>query len=111
MAIDLSFISLTKILIPVRDALQARISSRNQLPAGFRADLILLVKPQFEVGKGEVGKGGIVRDPVKQQGALAAVEQFAGTSGFAVGGSLPAPILGAGGNQEFLLHLQLIPDL
>jgi 23S rRNA (cytidine1920-2'-O)/16S rRNA (cytidine1409-2'-O)-methyltransferase len=111
MAMDLSFISLTKILIPVRDALQARISSRNQLPAGFRADLILLVKPQFEVGKGEVGKGGIVRDPVKQQGALAAVEQFAGTSGFAVGGSLPAPILGAGGNQEFLLHLQLIPDL
>jgi 23S rRNA (cytidine1920-2'-O)/16S rRNA (cytidine1409-2'-O)-methyltransferase len=110
-AIDLSFISLTKILVPVRDALLSRRAAVAGRPAAFRADLVLLVKPQFEVGRREVGKGGIVRDPLKQQGALAAIEQFAAASGFAVGGSLPSPIPGAGGNLEFLLHLQLIPDL
>jgi 23S rRNA (cytidine1920-2'-O)/16S rRNA (cytidine1409-2'-O)-methyltransferase len=110
-AVDLSFISLTKILIPLRDALRARFSCRDLKAAGCRADLVLLVKPQFEVGRRDVGKGGIVRDPAKQQAALAAVERFAGAAGFAVGGSLPSPIPGAGGNQEFLLHLQLTPDL
>jgi len=110
-AVDLSFISLTKVLVPVRDAVRARISPSDLKAAGCQADLILLVKPQFEVGRRDVGKGGIVRDPTKQRAALADVERFAGESGFAVGGSLPSPITGTGGNQEFLLHLQLAPDL
>jgi 23S rRNA (cytidine1920-2'-O)/16S rRNA (cytidine1409-2'-O)-methyltransferase len=105
---DLSFISLTKILIPVRDALRNRFllesRSRNE-----PVDLIFLVKPQFEVGKGEVGKGGIVRDPEKQRAALRMVEQFAAESDFRIGGSLPSPVPGAEGNREFLLHLQLDP--
>jgi len=55
----------------------------------------MLVKPQFEVGKGEVGKGGIVRDEKKQREALAAVEQCATLAGYTVRGSMPSPILGA----------------
>jgi 23S rRNA (cytidine1920-2'-O)/16S rRNA (cytidine1409-2'-O)-methyltransferase len=106
---DLSFISLTKVLAPLRDALRARTVSLGQRTADFQIDLILLVKPQFEVGKGEVGKGGIVRDEKKQREALAAVEQCAALAGYAVTGSMPSPILGAEGNQEFLLHLQLDP--
>jgi 23S rRNA (cytidine1920-2'-O)/16S rRNA (cytidine1409-2'-O)-methyltransferase len=105
---DLSFISLTKILVPVRDALLGRLAmesrSRNE-----GVDLILLVKPQFEVGKGEVGKGGIVRDAVKQTAALSGIERFAAEAGYGVIGSLLSPIPGAEGNREFLLNLQLVP--
>ncbi len=108
-AADLSFISLSKILTPLHDALRARSAGWAQRPADFLIDLVVLVKPQFEVGKGEVGKGGIVREEQKQRAALAAVEQCAGAAGFAVRGSLPSPILGAEGNREFLLHLQFIP--
>jgi 23S rRNA (cytidine1920-2'-O)/16S rRNA (cytidine1409-2'-O)-methyltransferase len=107
--VDLSFISLTKILVPVRNALLARTAAWKQRPADFRVDLVLLVKPQFEVGKGEVGKGGIVRDEAKQLAALAAVERFAAASGLVVCGDLPSPVSGAKGNREFLLHLQLVP--
>lgn len=107
--VDLSFISLTKILVPVRNALLERTTAWAQRPADFRVDLVLLVKPQFEAGKGEVGKGGIVRDQAKQLVALAAVERFAAASGFIVCGDLPSPVSGAKGNREFLLHLQLVP--
>jgi 23S rRNA (cytidine1920-2'-O)/16S rRNA (cytidine1409-2'-O)-methyltransferase len=74
-------------------------------------DVIVLVKPQFEVGKGEVGKGGIVRDPVKRIRALEAIERFARETGFQVVGSIPSPVAGAGGNQEFLLYLKLAKGL
>jgi 23S rRNA (cytidine1920-2'-O)/16S rRNA (cytidine1409-2'-O)-methyltransferase len=70
-------------------------------------DVIVLVKPQFEAGKGEVGKGGIVRDEAKRAGILKAIEEFAAKTGFRVAGSMPSPLAGAGGNQEFLLYLQL----
>jgi 23S rRNA (cytidine1920-2'-O)/16S rRNA (cytidine1409-2'-O)-methyltransferase len=106
---DLSFISLTKVLAPLRDALRARTAFSGQRAADFQIELITLVKPQFEVGKGEVGKGGIVRDEKKQKEALAAVEQCAALAGYAVRGSMPSPVLGAEGNQEFFLHLQLDP--
>jgi len=80
-------------------------------PADFFMDIILLVKPQFEVGKGQVGKGGIVRDAAKQKQAVESIEQFARDSGFQVAGSMPSPIAGARGNKEFLLYLRLYPDL
>jgi 23S rRNA (cytidine1920-2'-O)/16S rRNA (cytidine1409-2'-O)-methyltransferase len=109
LAVDLSFISLTKVLTPIRDALLT-LRSLSAGPAAERClDLVLLVKPQFEVGKGEVGKGGIVREEAKQSGALAAVEQFAASCGYQRLGALPSPVLGAEGNREFLLHLQLDP--
>jgi 23S rRNA (cytidine1920-2'-O)/16S rRNA (cytidine1409-2'-O)-methyltransferase len=106
---DLSFISLTKILGPLYEALQARLSSRAGRPPDAGIDLVMLVKPQFEVGKGEVGKGGIVRDTGKRAAALAAVEQCAAALGYAVLDRMVSPVLGAEGNQEFLLHLQLVP--
>jgi 23S rRNA (cytidine1920-2'-O)/16S rRNA (cytidine1409-2'-O)-methyltransferase len=99
---DLSFISLTKILTPLRDAL---------LPATEAADVVLLVKPQFEVGKGEVGKGGIVRSPEKQERAVRDVSEFAAAAGYKVRGAMASPVPGSKGNLEFLLYLQLFPDL
>ena len=109
--IDLSFISVTKILIPLRDALRARFVLDHARPGPDFADVIVLVKPQFEVGKGEVGKGGIVRNPQKQLQALNAVVEFAGNAGCPAIGYLPSPIPGAKGNQEFLLYLRLFPEL
>ena len=89
--IDVSFISLTNIL---------RTLWENVSPPAI---IIALVKPQFEVGKGEVGRGGIVRDPEKIQKALNKVIQFAEEIGFMIRGSIPSPILGQKGNTEYLL--------
>jgi len=102
--VDLSFISLTKILVNLRNALELKC-------AGRPVDLVLLVKPQFEVGKGEVGKGGIVRDIDKRDAALDRVVQHAVGSGFTAIGSIPSPIRGSKGNAEFLLYLRFAPGL
>ncbi len=102
--LDLSFISLTKVLVPLRDALLGLGGNRP-------VDLILLVKPQFEVGRGEVGKGGIVREAEKRMQAVESVAEFARESGLTVSGHMPSPVHGAKGNIEFLLYLQLLPDL
>ncbi|MFL5303174.1 MAG: TlyA family RNA methyltransferase [Anaeromyxobacteraceae bacterium] len=91
---DLSFISLRLLLPAVKDLLLAR------------GDAILLVKPQFEVGKGEVGKGGVVRDEAKRRGALEAVKAAAVELGFEVTGEAESPIEGPAGNREWLLGLR-----
>ncbi len=101
---DLSFISITKVLVPLRNALLDR--GRDST-----VDLVLLVKPQFEVGKGLVGKGGIVRNEEDRSRALESVEAFARGAGFEVAGHLESPVPGAKGNVEFLLYLKLNPDL
>lgn len=88
---DLSFISLAKAL-PVPLALAA--------PA---ADLVVLVKPQFEVGPARVGKGGVVRDAAARADALADVAQFLAASGWTVEASLESPVVGGDGNREWLL--------
>jgi 23S rRNA (cytidine1920-2'-O)/16S rRNA (cytidine1409-2'-O)-methyltransferase len=103
---DLSFISLTKVLKPIRDALLARHSKGTE-----PFHLVLLVKPQFELGRGEVGKGGIVRSAEKQARAVGIVSAFAGAAGYRLIGDIPSPVAGSGGNQEFLLYLQLPGDL
>jgi 23S rRNA (cytidine1920-2'-O)/16S rRNA (cytidine1409-2'-O)-methyltransferase len=108
-AVDLSFISLTKILEPLRDTLLAKARAWAGRPEPFRVELVLLVKPQFEVGKGEVGKGGVVRDEGKQRTALAGVIRFAIEAGYARLGDMSSPVPGAEGNREFLLHLELVP--
>ena len=92
--IDVSFISLRLVLPRVRELLS---------PPG---DVIALVKPQFEVGRGAVGKGGVVRDPEQHQQVLGAVGDFARQLGYLVAGQMPSPILGAKGNREFLLYLR-----
>ena len=96
--IDVSFISLRLILPPLPPLLAPG------------ADVVALVKPQFEVGKGETGRGGIVREPEKHLKALRSVAAAAGEAGFAVRGACASPIKGAEGNREFFLHLSLHGD-
>jgi 23S rRNA (cytidine1920-2'-O)/16S rRNA (cytidine1409-2'-O)-methyltransferase len=91
--IDASFISLSKVLLP----------TINLIKPGGR--IIALIKPQFEVGKGEVGKGGIVRDPVAHEKAIEGVRQAALGLGLVVEGLCDSPIKGADGNCEFLILL------
>jgi 23S rRNA (cytidine1920-2'-O)/16S rRNA (cytidine1409-2'-O)-methyltransferase len=88
---DVSFISAT-LIIPAIVPLLA--------PDG---EMILLVKPQFEVGRGDVGKGGIVRDPALHQAACDRVRSAVELSGF-LARIIESPILGAEGNKEFLLY-------
>lgn len=102
--VDLSFISLTKVLGPLRAALCGKAGASP-------VELILLVKPQFELGKGRVGKGGIVRDPESRLAAVRAVADHACAAGYALGDVIPCPIPGAEGNQEFFMYLMLEPDL
>jgi 23S rRNA (cytidine1920-2'-O)/16S rRNA (cytidine1409-2'-O)-methyltransferase len=88
---DVSFIGLAKAL-PAALALA---------PAG--GDLVALVKPQFEVGRERVGKGGVVRDEAARAEALADVAAFLGEAGWTVRGSADCPIEGGDGNREWLL--------
>ncbi len=89
---DVSFISATLILPAMVKVLKT--------PTGA---LIVLVKPQFEVGRGQVGKGGIVRDPALHQAACAKVQAAAQELGFETQ-IMESPITGAEGNKEFLLY-------
>jgi 23S rRNA (cytidine1920-2'-O)/16S rRNA (cytidine1409-2'-O)-methyltransferase len=88
--VDVSFISLTKVLATLVPLMTA---------AG---QLIALIKPQFEVGKREVGSGGIVKDPAQHQRVVKEVSDFAGTVGLMRKALLESPIHGAEGNVEFL---------
>jgi len=92
--IDVSFISLKHIL-PVLPPLLA--------PDGH---VVALVKPQFEAGREDVGKGGIVRDEAVHARVVDAVVAAASGVGLSKAGLIPSPITGAEGNVEFLLHLR-----
>ncbi len=91
--IDVSFISLTKIL----PAVYALLTDK--------AEVIALIKPQFEAKREQVEKGGIVRDPAVHQEVVEKVEAEAETIGFEIKGIVTSPITGADGNVEFLIHL------
>lgn len=67
--------------------------------------ILALIKPQFEVGKGEVGKGGVVRDPALHQKVTDRIVRFAQTLGFRVEGLTESPLLGPKGNREFFIYL------
>lgn len=93
--VDVSFISARKVLSPLRAVLAPD------------ADAVVLVKPQFEVGRGQVGRGGIVKDPGLHALALRTVADAAvADSGYAVRGACASPIAGTEGNREFFLHLR-----
>ena len=92
-SIDVSFISLTLILPAVASFL--------------RGELVALIKPQFEVGKHDVGKGGIVRDEEKRAAVVQTVVAFARGAGFDVKGVIESPIKGAEGNVEYLMWATL----
>jgi 23S rRNA (cytidine1920-2'-O)/16S rRNA (cytidine1409-2'-O)-methyltransferase len=90
---DVSFIGLEAVL----PAVLARAAGRN-------VELIALIKPQFEVGKGQVGKGGVVRDPDLHVEVCTRIEAWvAGQSGWMVRGIVESPITGPSGNKEFLI--------
>ena len=89
---DLSFISVTKVLPALSSV------------AAPGADLLILIKPQFELEKRDVGKGGIVRDPALHERAVEGVVEAANRLGLEVVGVKPSKLPGAEGNQEFFLH-------
>ncbi len=90
---DLSFISLTQVLPALVGC------------ARPDADFVLLVKPQFEVGKGQVGSGGVVRDPALRAAAVQAVARAALELGLGVRGVTASPLPGPSGNVEYFLWL------
>lgn len=91
--IDVSFISLRIVLPAIQKFLVAN------------APIVALIKPQFEVGKELVGKGGIVRDPRLHADVIQSLKQFCIASGMKVLGLTTSPITGPKGNKEFLIHL------
>jgi 23S rRNA (cytidine1920-2'-O)/16S rRNA (cytidine1409-2'-O)-methyltransferase len=92
--IDVSFISLRQILPALPPLLEEDV------------DIVALVKPQFEAGRADVGKGGIVRDPAVQERVVEEVTAAAASLGFVRAGLIESPITGMEGNREFLLHLR-----
>ncbi len=92
---DLSFISLALVLPAAKGLLK---------PGG---QLVMLVKPQFEVGPADVGKGGVVRDPEKRQEAIDRIADVCRSLGLEVGGVVDSPIHGPAGNLEALLWAKL----
>ncbi|UWZ83159.1 TlyA family RNA methyltransferase [Occallatibacter riparius] len=92
LVMDVSFISATLLLEPVFDA-----------APGLR-EAVILVKPQFEAGREHVGKGGIVRDPRAHRLAIDKVSECVRSLRWEIVGTIPSPIAGAEGNQEFLLY-------
>jgi len=95
---DLSFISL-KLVLP---------RFKEFLPVG--GWFVPLVKPQFEAGRADVGKGGVVRDASKIRAAVDSVKTFAESCGFQVLAQMESPIKGPKGNREFFLHLKSAVD-
>jgi 23S rRNA (cytidine1920-2'-O)/16S rRNA (cytidine1409-2'-O)-methyltransferase len=92
LVMDVSFISATLLLEPVFSG------------APGVAEAVILVKPQFEAGRGHVGKGGIVRDPDAHQLAIDKVADCVRLLAWEVVETIPSPITGAEGNREFLLY-------
>lgn len=95
--IDVSFISL-KIVVPEVIKFMAK-----------KAAILALIKPQFEVGKGQVGKGGVVRDPAMHQAVIRDLSTFFADIGFETAALVASPILGPKGNQEFIIYLKPSP--
>lgn len=93
-SVDVSFISLTKILIPARRLLKDK------------GQMVCLIKPQFEAGKEKVGKKGVVREPEIHKEVIGKIVDFADNIGFQVKGMSFSPIKGPEGNIEYLMHIE-----
>ncbi len=92
LVMDVSFISVTKLVDKIWEFLRVG------------GETVILVKPQFEVGRNKVGKGGIVRNESDQLEAVSNVKRSLEEKGFVIFGFIPSPIKGAKGNQEYLLY-------
>ncbi len=93
--IDVSFISLEKVLPKVKEFVKEG------------GAVVALIKPQFEVGKGEAGKGGIVRDPERHRAVVERISAFSASAGFSPVSTCLSPITGAKGNREFWIYLKV----
>lgn len=93
--VDVSFISLKLVLSPIRNLLKHEAGAA-----------IALIKPQFEAGRGKVGKGGIIKDPNVLQEVLADLLEWFKDKKWGFGGMIPSPIRGQKGNTEFLIYLK-----
>jgi 23S rRNA (cytidine1920-2'-O)/16S rRNA (cytidine1409-2'-O)-methyltransferase len=98
--VDVAFISLTLVLAPVVGCLEPI----------QRADVVALVKPQFEVGRNRVGRGGIVRDTGDHRRVVEKIAGFCRDRGWGILGLLASPLAGADGNREFLVHIRPAHD-
>ncbi len=92
--VDVSFISL-RLVVPATTRLMQK-----------DADILALIKPQFEVGKGKVGKGGVVRDPVLHTEVIRDLKNFFTERGLRCISVIPSPVLGPKGNREFIVWLK-----
>lgn len=97
-SIDVSFISLTKVLLPVRELMTGD------------GEIVCLIKPQFEAGREKVGKKGVVRDPRVHEEVIEKVIVYASEIGLQSMDLEFSPIKGPEGNIEYLLHLQKLPE-
>lgn len=91
--IDVSFISLRLVLLPLKGIVK------------LEGDVIALVKPQFEAGRENVGRGGVVRDPRVHREVLLGIAGFVEEQGWSVAGAMRSPLLGPAGNVEFLFRI------
>ncbi len=98
-SVDVSFISLTKILIP----------ARNLLKAG--GEMVCLIKPQFEAGRDKVGKNGVVREPEIHREVIHKIVDYAASVGFEVVNLDYSPIKGPEGNIEYLVHIRKAEEI
>lgn len=96
--VDVSFISVAKVLPAVVAA------------SGPHAEFLILVKPQFELDRGDIGAGGIVRDPRLHERAIERVRIAAEAAGLHIAGVIPSCVTGTEGNQEFFLHARRVPQ-
>jgi 23S rRNA (cytidine1920-2'-O)/16S rRNA (cytidine1409-2'-O)-methyltransferase len=90
--VDTSFISVEKFLVRL-----CQMMKKN-------GDIVILLKPQFEVGKGQVEKGGVVRDPKKHMRVIEKIQQWGEEIGLRAKGVVESPLRGAKGNKEFFIH-------
>jgi len=97
--IDVSFISLLKVIPKVLEFL------------GEQAEIIALIKPQFEVGRKDVGKGGVVKDEAKRQAAVSMIKSESEKMGLTVAGLTESPIKGPKGNVEYLIYLRRMTNV
>ena len=98
-SVDVSFISLTKILIPARKLLKPG------------AEMVCLIKPQFEAGRDKVGKNGVVREPGTHREVICKIMDFADSVGFEILHLEHSPIKGPEGNLEYLLHIRRAEEI
>ena len=100
---DVSFISLTRVLPALRRLLLPPGAGQGQ---SMGPEAVLLVKPQFEVGRERVGRGGVVRDPRAHCDAVLTVVEAAAELGWRAAGLVASPLTGPAGNHEYLLWLR-----